>query len=53
MGIAELSHAAVHDIKKDERSDAKQLKDQGVKHPITKARRQVQVQDDNRKDHTQ
>lgn len=53
VGKAMKDHAAVHDIKKDERSDARQLKDQGVKHPITKARRQVKVQDDNRKDHTQ
>lgn len=52
VGKAMKDHAAVHDIKKDERSDARQLKDQGVKHPITKARRQVKVQDDNRKDHT-
>jgi hypothetical protein len=53
VGKAMKDHAAVHDIKKDERSDAKQLRAQGVKHPITKARRQVKVQDDNRKDHTQ
>jgi hypothetical protein len=53
VGKAMKDHAAVHDIKKDEHSDAKQLREQGVKHPVTKAKRQVKVQEDNRKDHTQ
>jgi hypothetical protein len=53
VGKAMKDHAAVHDIKKDEHSDAKQLREQGVKHPISKAKRQVKVQDDNRKDHTE
>lgn len=46
-------HKAVSRINKDERSDARRLKAQGVDHPVTKAKRQVKVQEDNRKDHTQ
>lgn len=59
----DISHAkvkkAVHDHKavavenKDIRKDSKELKSRGVKHPIAKAKRQVRVQDDNKKDHTQ
>ncbi|HLZ90036.1 MAG TPA: hypothetical protein VKQ52_22440 [Puia sp.] len=45
-------HKAVHRLNKDENSDAKRLKEQGVSHPVTKAKRQVKVQEDNRKDHT-
>ncbi|HWB91022.1 MAG TPA: hypothetical protein VG605_04200 [Puia sp.] len=46
-------HKAVSRVNKDEHYDAKRLKAHGVDHPVTKARRQVRVQDDNRKDHTQ
>ena len=46
-------HKAVARINKDQRSDSKRLKAQGVDHSIAKAKRQVKVQDDNRKDHTQ
>ena len=46
-------HKAVARINKDERTDSKRLKRQGVDHSLTKARRQVKVQADNRKDHTQ
>ena len=59
----DLSHVrlkkAAHDHKdvavenKDMKADAKRLKKRGVSHPITKAKRQVRVQDDNKKDHTQ
>jgi hypothetical protein len=58
----DLSHVrvkkAVHDHKavakenKDIRQDSKALKNRGVSHPVAKAKRQVRVQDDNRKDHT-
>ena len=58
----DLSHVrvkkAIHDHKavarqnKDIRKDSKTLKDRGVSHPVAKAKRQVKVQDDNRKDHT-
>jgi Ni/Co efflux regulator RcnB len=37
---------------RDMRKDSRRLKRQGVSHPIVKAKRQVKVQDDNRKDHT-
>jgi hypothetical protein len=46
-------HKAVHQINKEETADAKRLEAQGVDHPVAKAKRQVKVQDDNRKDHTQ
>jgi homoaconitase/3-isopropylmalate dehydratase large subunit len=45
-------HKAVAREKKEIRSDSKQLKNRGVSHPVAKAKRQVKVQDDNRKDHT-
>ncbi len=58
----DLSHVkikkAVHDHKavakhnKEIRGDSKALKNRGVSHPVAKAKRQVKVQDDNRKDHT-
>ena len=58
----DLSHVrvkkAIHDHKavaaenKDMRKDSKTLKEKGVSHPVAKAKRQVKVQDDNRKDHT-
>lgn len=45
-------HKAVARENKDIRKDSKTLKDRGVSHPVAKAKRQVKVQDDNRKDHT-
>ena len=58
----DLSHAkvkkAVHDHKavaaqnKDIRRDSKHLKARHVEHPVAKAKRQVKVEDDARKDHT-
>ena len=51
IGKAIKDHKTVHRIKKDEKSDAKRLKRQGVDHAVVKAKRQVKVQDDNRKDH--
>jgi hypothetical protein len=58
----DLSHAkvkkAIHDHKavavqnKDIHRDAKGLKNRKVGHPIAKAKRQVKVEDDARKDHT-
>ena len=46
-------HKAVAAENKDMKKDSRRLKKQGVSHPVTKAKRQVKVQDDNRKDHTQ
>lgn len=58
----DLSHAkvkrAIHDHKavavqnKDIRRDSKRLKNRHVEHPVAKAKRQVKVEDDARKDHT-
>jgi len=58
----DLSHVkvkkAIHDHKavakqnKDIRHHSEALKNRGVSHPVAKAKRQVRVQDDNRKDHT-
>jgi len=45
-------HKVVHQVNKDEKADAKMLRERGVSHPVTKAKRQVKVQDDNKKDHT-
>ncbi|HEY4337232.1 MAG TPA: hypothetical protein VGM89_15080 [Puia sp.] len=45
-------HRDVSRVNKDERADAKRLRERGVSHPVTKAKRQVKVQDDNRHDHT-
>jgi hypothetical protein len=45
-------HKAVARENRDIDKDAKRLKRQGVDHPVAKAKRQVRVQDDNRKDHT-
>lgn len=45
-------HKAVAAENKDMRKDSRRLKNQGVEHPIVKAKRQVKVQDDNKKDHT-
>ncbi|HTJ14635.1 MAG TPA: hypothetical protein VL547_21495 [Dinghuibacter sp.] len=45
-------HKAVARENKDISKDSKRLKRQGVDHPVAKAKRQVRVQDDNRKDHT-
>lgn len=53
VGKAMHDHKAVHQINKDEKANSAELKAQGVHHPVTKAKRQVKVQDDNRKDHTQ
>jgi len=52
IGKAVHDHKAVHQINKDQSADARSLKEQGVNHPVVKAKRQVKVQDDNRKDHT-
>ena len=46
-------HKAVSRINKDERTSAKRLRERGVTHPVTKAKRQVKVQDDNHRDHTE
>jgi hypothetical protein len=46
-------HKAVAAQNRDIRKDSRQLKSRGVKHPVAKAKRQVRVQDDNRKDHTE
>ena len=53
VGKAIHDHKTVHRINKDENTDAMRLREKGVSHPITKAKRQVQVQSDNRKDHTE
>ena len=53
VGKAIKDHKEVSRLNKDERADAKMLKARGVDHPVTKAKRQVKVQDDNKKDHTQ
>jgi hypothetical protein len=44
-------HKAVAEANKKENRDAKRLKAHGVDHSVTKAKRQVKVQDENRKDH--
>ena len=44
-------HKAVAETNKDEKRDSKRLKAHGVDHAVVKAKRQVKVQDDNRKDH--
>jgi carbamoylphosphate synthase small subunit len=46
-------HKAVAVQNKDIRKDARSLRNKGVSHPVAKAKRQVRVQDDNKKDHTQ
>ena len=46
-------HKAVSRINKDEKANSSEIKANGVHHPVTTAKRQVKVQDDNRKDHTQ
>lgn len=43
-------HKAVARINKQRTIDAKRLELMGVDHPVAKAKRQVKVQDDNRKD---
>ena len=45
-------HKEVAEENKDMRKDSKRLKRQGVGHPIAKAKRQVKVQNDAKKDHT-
>ena len=45
-------HKAVAAENKDIRKDSRRLKNHGVDHPVAKAKRQVRVQDDARKDHT-
>ena len=44
-------HKAVAEANKREKMDSKRLKTHGVDHAVVKAKRQVKVQDDNRKDH--
>lgn len=44
-------HKAVAEANKRENKDAKRLKAHGVDHSVVKAKRQVKVQDDKRKDH--
>ena len=53
LSKATHDHKAVARENRDINRDSRRLKDQGVNHPVTKAKRQVRVQDDNRKDHTQ
>lgn len=45
-------HKAVAAENKDIKRDSKSLKEKGVSHPVAKAKRQVKVQSDNKKDHT-
>jgi hypothetical protein len=45
-------HKAVAAKNKDMREDSRHLKNHGVDHPVAKAKRQVRVQDDAKKDHT-
>jgi hypothetical protein len=45
-------HKEVAEENKDMRKDSKRLKRQGVEHPVAKAKRQVRIQDDAKKDHT-
>ena len=45
-------HKAVAAQNKDIRQDSKRLKARHVEHPVAKAKRQVKVEDDARKDHT-
>jgi len=52
IGKAIKDHKEVAEENKDIRKDAKQLKRHHVDHPVAKAKRQVRVQDDARKDHT-
>ncbi len=57
----DLSHARVSRAVRDHKTvaktnrmrnaDARSLKSKGVNHPVAKAKRQVKVQDDNKKDH--
>jgi hypothetical protein len=44
-------HHAVRETNKVMYADSKKLKDEGVNHPVTKARMQVKVEDQNMKDH--
>lgn len=44
-------HKAVAEANKRENRDSKRLKAHGVDHSVAKAKRQVKVRDDNRKDH--
>src|SRR5258707_2270824 len=53
LGKAAHDQKAVAAENKDMKKDARRLKRKGVTHPITKAKRQVHVQDDNKKDHTE
>lgn len=51
LSKAVRDHKAVAKANKKEDIDAKRLELKGVGHPVAKAKRQVKVQDDNRKDH--
>ena len=44
-------HKAVRQTNRVMYADSKKLKDEGVNHPVTKARMQVKVEDQNMKDH--
>jgi hypothetical protein len=44
-------HKSVARTNKMVNADSKRLKEQGVSHPVAKAKRQVRVEDDNHKDH--
>ena len=44
-------HKSVASTNKMVDADSRRLRDQGVSHPVAKARRQVKVEDDNHKDH--
>ena len=44
-------HKSVARTNKMVNADSRRLKDQGIAHPVAKARRQVRVEDDNHKDH--
>ena len=58
----DLTHARVKKAVRDHKAvaadnraihrNSRQLKSRGVDHPVAKAKRQVKVQDDNRRDHT-
>lgn len=51
FGMAIHDHKAVAQCKKQIHADSRRLKADGIDHPVTKAKRQIRVQDDNMKDH--
>lgn len=51
VGQAVRDHRQVADTRRVTKADGHIAKAQGIKHPVAKAKRQVRVQDDNKKDH--